>query len=516
MIREKLNILWIGLMISTSLQAQKLYYSVDRLRQQNVWLGSDNAAALTTYNFDDFTQAEVAACTLSGKYRQAFDAQRDNSYSLTADSYKRLNKVVVYGHFLFDYDWKKEQSWSSMTFPGSTPLHIADVTPGDQLKESYGITGGIGVPLGKGWSVGGQFDFLYVANSKKKDVRNQNQYSRYAVSPSLMYQVGAFRIGASYRGGRETEGISWKLFGDAKQHQLYYFEGLWFGKNEAYSSSIDNRRYETSHHTGSLQLGLVSSDIQFLNQFSLGRDKQHVYLKVEKGERGGEMENARYAYQGQLVIDRNSFSHIISGSVNHDFMKSYQNLQQQEMVNHIYQFVQYGRLNRYTSSDWNTNVSYDLYRNREGLNSSWHLGVEAGYLSQTERFRVYPQIYCQKISQTFGALLFDKNFSFTQGMLDLGFRAVYTFGTGDELATENQEVVTPDYISRPDIQQYQFGYLTANHVAADLWMKYTYFVKPETGMSAYAKVAYGYDRVTDGTFKSDHRMTCRLAIGLNF
>lgn len=494
---------------------QRVYYSFEQLENRNGWLNSQNAAGLATYDQDDFTQAEVKSRITKGDLHQVYDPSRSIDYQLDIRSYQRINQIMLYGRFVFDYDIKKNQNWSSMTYPGSSPLHIADMTPGTQTKETYFVDGGIGVPLGGNWTAGGAFDFEGVTNAKKKDIRNKNSFSRYHLSPSLTWESGQIRLGASYTYGSEVEEIEWTTYGDKNQHEVFFFQGLWFGPSEITSSSITGRRFERSMNRGALQLEYFTPRIRLFNQLQLQQEEQKAYLVIEQ-ERGGENKKATYRYNGQLWLTQKRFDHSLKWSASHDFLKNYQNLQQREMINHIYQYVQYGTLLRYTESNWEGRLSYELVRKRQNddWNRSWSFHSDLGFQSRQQRYCAYPSVFRQDIKRMYGLAGFEKNLLMRTGMIDLGLDMHYSAGWGTPVDPQAQDLNGHHY--REDLQQQEYAYLTAHVLGGKLHAKYSWFFDREEGRSVFAKAAYNYQRSTASAMKDHKRTFAEITLGLNF
>lgn len=495
---------------------EKLFYTFEQLQNRNGWLSSQNGAGLTTYQGENFTQTAVSGVFTEGSLRNVYDPVKENDYQLNVRSYRRLNNVMLYGQFVFDYDVKKDQQWTSMTYPGSSPLHIADKTPGTQTRETYFIDGGIGIPVGAGFTLGGYFDFKGVSNAKKKDIRNKNSYSIYHLKPSVMWETGSFRLGADYSFGSETEKIEWLVYGDKMQYEVFFFEGLWFGPSEMTSSSVTERRIERTLQEGAVQLEYATSGMRLFNQFGISKEQLDVYLKVEE-ERGGKNKKINYAYDGQLWMAGSQFNHALKWHAGHDFVKSYQNLQQREMVNYVYQYVQYGTILRYTESDWNAELSYDLSRMRGngGWCHNWRLFFESGFSYRDQKFRTYPTVFSQQVRQAYAMVGFEKNLLFSAGMLDLGIEGNWQTGWGDPIRIPDSEA-TNGYKYQEQLQQAEYAYFTAQTLGTELSVKYTWFQNPTIGFAPFARVAYTYREAINRTLLDKSRSHIALTLGLNF
>lgn len=516
----KLILMFVLLPVVSAMAVQphsnKLFYTIQQLQQRNGWLESQNGAALSTYEEANFSNASVSGFVTNGSLRNVCDPANNQKAALNAQSYYRLNNIMLYGQFLFDYDVKKNQCWTSMTYPGSSTLLIGDKTPGNQVRETYYINGGIGIPLGAGFTIGGYFDFKGVNNAKKKDIRNKNDYGYYHIKPSLMWERGAFRIGGNYSFGAETEKIEWLVAGDKMQHEVFFFEGLWFGPSQMTSSLITERRIERLVHEGALQMEYKIGQARLFNQFRFNKEELAVFVEVEE-ERGGENKKAGYAYEGMLWLPASQFTHSLKWSGDHSFVKSYQNLQQRELVNYIYRYVQYGTLLRYTESEWNAGLRYELahIRNNNTWNRSWSLTLDGDFSFHNQKFRTYPTLFTQQIRQINTSVGFEKNLLFSKSMLDLGLEVFWKTGWGNPV-----DVSAPNsangYKYQEELQKAEYAYLTAQLAGCGVSAKYTWFQNALTGFAPYAKASCFYREAIADALKNKSRTHVELTLGLNF
>jgi hypothetical protein len=510
---------------TASTETDKLYYSLEGLRRRNGWLASGNAAGLATYSAQDFSDVRLYGSFASGALRDVCSPKRDNRLGLDAQAYQRLGKATLYGRFLFDYDMKQAQRWSSMTRPGSSTFLIGDSTAGNQVCETYLIDGGLSLPLGGGLTLGAAFDFEYAANAKRKDIRNKNNYSRYHLRPALMWQRGGVRLGANYAFGSETEKIEWTVYGDKMQHEVFFFEGLWFGPSEITTTSITERRFERYSHELALQSEVKLRRGNLYNALSLTTDEQKVYVEVEQ-ERGGENRRAAYRYDGQLWLAADRLSHSLQWSAGHSYAKSYQNLQQRELVGYIYQYVQYGRLLRFTESQWDARMSYQLAGLRgagkgapagsdAAWSRSWALTFDASFGFTEQRFRTFPTVFAQQVRQASASLAFAKSLLTGNGLLDLEAKAMWQTGWGRCVDPVDAEA-TNGYQYRADLQRASFEYATAQRLGGMARVRHTWSSLGSHSVMPYAEATFRSVGAIDGALKGDVRRLTSIAVGLKF
>lgn len=460
-------------------------YTIERLYWDNPWLGSENAAGLATYDALDFTQLIIAGAHTAGEFRDLYDPVAQWRGSVSANSFKRIDRFVLQGDFGIDYQLNQAQQWSSLVDASSTPLLIGDGRAGDQRRELYSVKGSMGVKLTERWSLGAKLMFDAISNAKMKDIRNRNVWSRLEGSPAALYRRGDWLFGAAYGFRNQLEEIEWTLYGDNQTHTLWYFEGLWFGTPVAYvSGNIKSRRYHTQEHRASLQQQYTARRSLFFQEFVFDSERLNVELKQEN-ERGGESDKWGVRYAASLHHLSGLFSHRFGVRANFASLKSFANLQQRELVNHQYTYVQYGRLLRFSSVESKAEVDYAFFSNRRDGSRRWGVDAALRYHRFDKRFRVYPQIFKQRLYgvnlQTGGQL----NWLFGSGMLDLRAELGLAFADGTMLDALYEGVVSPDYNQQEELLRAQFHYMSAEQLQAASVLRYTWFRFRDKGLTLY-------------------------------
>lgn len=144
----------------------------------------------------------------------------------------------------------------------------------------------------------------------------------FEIYPGVIYQSKYFNIGANFLYQRMTEKVTNKLFGEGINHEVFYFEGMWFYTSIITSNTYsEERNYTSNTYGGATQIELVTGKIRFLNQFIGKKTDQSIWINYVQGQRGGNMKGISYAYNGHLNIDGNKFHHVIKGEA-HDFWKT--------------------------------------------------------------------------------------------------------------------------------------------------------------------------------------------------
>lgn len=523
---NKLYILALGMAlagtVSVNAQTQeKSYYTMDRLKADNPWSTSYNAAGLIFNKAEDYSVVEGQFSYQEGTYRNVSDPTGQNRESLFTESFRRLKNVYFYGKFDFDYSNRRNMGWSSLVHPYNTPIIIADSTPGSQRMESYGLSGGVGYPVGKHFAIGAKFDYNVVSNAKRKDARNTNSYMDLHIYPGVSYQTKYVRAGINFIYEKMTEKIDISIVGVGKTHTLYDFDGMWFCTSTAMQNgNTEMRDYKNNTLGGGLQLEFYGKEIRFFNQLAITERKQEIFRNNTGDDRNGEMKERKYKYSGLVSKTGTKYSHYLSMTANFTTQLGFDNIQQKQMIDGYNIWVQYGKKNKTVFDYINADVHYSVFRNRSAYNSSWNAVVGAKGFSIERAYRMYPVKFSQKMRNIEGYLSFDKNFQLKRGFWECGVSGSYAKGSGTlfEQGTISGDA-EPDfskYKQREDLRFQEYEYITADKFSAGFNACYTYFLNREKGTSLYANADVKYYKAVSGYYDGKEHTACEFKVGFAF
>lgn len=522
---SKIYLFSLGIILAftaNTLGQEKNYYRMERLKANNPWITSHNAAGLTTNRSDRFSVVEGSWQYENGKFRNVQDPSSFNRMSLLTESILQLNKVYFYGKFSFDYNIRKNMGWTNVLSTYNTPIYLADSVPGEQTMEVYRIDGGVGYPLGKHFAIGAKIGYETTSNAKHKDARNQNTYMNLNLYPGIMFQTGPLRIGANMIYQKMTELVDVKVIGSGKIHEIFEFEGLWHYKSYIMTDgggSIE-RDYQQEIYGGSVQAEIFSKKFSFFNEFSFSQRKQESFPSGFTNEKSGEIKERIYDYNGLLHINGKKYDHYLSLALRTSNCLMYENIQQVEIIDQNEVWVQYGIKNKAYTDVVNADVYYQLFRNRTAYNSSWDARIGARGFSVKRGYRLYPAKFTQELENYEGYLSFNKNFLRHKGMFDCRIDLAYTIGDGKRLETKTEatgEIPDNDqYKRRDDLLTREFEYLTSDRFRGGLNIRYTRFLNKAKGMNLYGDARFIYNRSLNGEFQDKTRTNIQALIGFAF
>ena len=501
-------------------QQEKNTYNMDRLKADNPWIGSSNASGLVLNRFNDFSTAEVGFQYDEGGYRNVADPTSAFNTKVNAESFRHIKRVFFYGNFNFDYINRQNKTWSSILNPYGTPFYVADSVPGIQTLESYRLEGGVSTTLGEHWGIGGMVRYLTASNAKKKDVRNRNTYMEFEIYPGILYRSKNINAGANFIYQRMTEKMENTLHGEGRNHDVFYFEGLWFYTTITTASNYsETRQYQNDGYGAAAQIEVKGGNIRFFNQFSGVKTDQIVWINHVTNQRGGETEKTSYRYDGALHIDGSDFHHVIKGNAAFEKRLGYENLQRYESVDNYNTWVQYGKKNKNTRDITSYGLTYTLFKDRKTLENNWNVILGVNRYEEENEYRLYPVNYAQTWENTVVHGAFNKNFRVKKGMVDAGIYGAYTLGDGTMLSitSESAGVSGEDlFPQRREQLEREFEYFTADRLAGRLHLRYTHFLNTDKGMNLYADVEAGMESPSKGYFKQENRSSFKVMLGFSF
>ena len=241
------------------------------VRQQDAWLTSDNAAALTRFTAQNIAEANLALTTEKGGLANYYEPASALEVNAAVESLYRLSRrTVVFGSIGYN-----NLSGSDMT--GSAFMHLPTAgtrypftidedsltNAGDKHRDTYRLTGAVGIDVWRGYAVGLRLDYTAANMAKYKDLRHKNKLMDLRLGVSAYAPVLPWlSVGAGYTYHRNTESLSFSTYGKSeKVYKSLINYGGFFGTveqfgNEGYTDKSREMPLFEDGHEGNFQLGL--------------------------------------------------------------------------------------------------------------------------------------------------------------------------------------------------------------------------------------------------------------------
>lgn len=290
------------------------------LAGQEFWHEGRNVAGLSgSQPLGKQAEATLFGKFASGGFRTLSEGKTLWSVGASAQAETHFKDLVLVGDFGFTQEFGSQMMGSMFTEPGFYPVDVLEFTPGNKSKQTYDISGGLAWTGGGRWIPGFTARFRGVNYAKRKDLRHTTYRQELELVPSLLYDGGAWRIGASYIFEKNSEFIQAEQIGPAKADTYYAFldKGLRYGTYQAWDGSgihlsepgVDRFPVKQITHGGALQ-------------FSWG---ERLYADVEFTSSRGEVGEKGYtwfSFPGWNIATKALYT-FSSGASTHTFRVAY-------------------------------------------------------------------------------------------------------------------------------------------------------------------------------------------------
>lgn len=293
------------------------------VKRSDVWLSSNNGAALTHMSNDNISMAELSFFYGHGGLVDYHQSPSTVNLTANTESFFRINKrTVVYGAMSYDNYSGKDMTGSAFIDPSRKPFDIVEdslTNPGDKHRDTYHLTGAVGVDIWRGFALGIYADYTAANAAKYKDLRYKNQ------AMDMVFSVGAYvplgnrvELGAGYVYRRTTESLSFKTYGKTeKVYKSLVSYGPFMGQVEQFGN------YGFTDQSRSLPLvddynGMMIQfavrpleSLSFYNHFSYAYrhgsyGQKSPYTVIYTGHH-----SRCYQYRGAITLSRPSARHSL-------------------------------------------------------------------------------------------------------------------------------------------------------------------------------------------------------------
>ena len=186
-----------------------------------------NAAALTRYTFDNIGVAELSLTKGKGGFVDFSDSPDALSVNASVASFFRLSsRAVVFGSMSYN-NFSGDDMAGSAFISRHLPFDIVEdslTNTGTKHRDTYHLTGGLGIDIHKGFSLGACLDYTAANYAKYKDLRHKNKLMDLDLTagfylPLTLTDSMELSLGANYLYHRTTESLQFSTYG--KNDKVY-------------------------------------------------------------------------------------------------------------------------------------------------------------------------------------------------------------------------------------------------------------------------------------------------------
>jgi hypothetical protein len=503
------------------------------VKQQSSWLTSNNAAGLTNYQTKNIAEAEAGLSYAKGELIDYWQASTLLQANVRAEAFQRLSaRTLVYGSICYDNYTGRDMAGSAFIDPTNKPFDIVEdsvTNKGRKHRDTYQLTGAIGVELWKGYSIGARLDYTSANYAKYKDLRHSNKLMDLKLSIGVTGHIlTPLTIGANYQYHRNTESLNFNTYGKIdKVYKSLIDYGGFIGRLEqfgttGYTEKGRDMPLVEDQHGGSLQIEWCSTEKwSFFNELSLTHGTGYYGRKSPYTITFTNHDRDLLSYRGSLRYT--TASTALRLDVNFSSEKLTNNAETyRELTNesgaHYYEYYTPVKTGNKLWQNGQIVLTANL-----GVKSeipTWTLAAGVHRMHRKQTAYLYPYYRRQDLNQTKGLINVTRNLIGNKSMWSLSLSTSYQKGSGEPyedltFAAPSEKQPLPSTMPAWLYQEYR--YLTAGQYAVGADVKYS-FVFPNTKISSFVKGAFDYStsNTSNEYVESDNRLRLSLSIGCQF
>lgn len=507
------------------------------VRQADPWLIQRNTAALTRFASNNIVTAEAALNYSKGKLVDFYDSPDVLQGNVAIESLYRLNQhTVLYGGISYD-------NWSGRDMTGSAFMHLsplADRYPFDIVEDSltnagkkhrdtYRLTGGFGIDIYRGISVGVRLDYTAANYAKYKDLRHKNKLTDLLLTAGVYAPVTRWlSFGADYTYHRNTETLQFSTNGKSeKVYKSLIDYGAMMGLveqagNEGYTDKSQEMPLFEDSHGGSFQLGLQPLD-NLTAYASIGFSHGTGYYGRKSPYTITYTRHSRDILElsAALVYQRASSRHRLDVSYTTEKLNNKAETWR-DMTNES-QATYYEYYDPVETADkkWKeTLLTYTADLGIQGELPTWTFEVGYRWMQRRQVAYLFPFYRYQQLTSNGVNVCGTHNLLTRHGVWSFSINASYQKGSGAPYI-DGTFVTTSNKQQEPATMEAflyrEYRYLTAPQYKIGGSAKYT-FRFPGTRIATYAKLNILHHHATEGNDYTcgNNRSQTAIAIGCTF
>ncbi len=209
-----------------------------RLSAQQLWREGSNVSGMALSGEDE-AEARLYGRYTAGRFKDPSEGAQLWSAGAEARAESHFKDLFLAGHFSFGTVSGKEMCGSVFTRPGYYPIDVLEFTPGQKVRQTYGLGGTLALINTSNWIPGISINFEGENYAKRKDIRHTTYRQELELLPSLLYKGEGWAAGATFRWNKSSEFIQAEQIGSATADSYYAFldKGLFYGTLQVWDGS---------------------------------------------------------------------------------------------------------------------------------------------------------------------------------------------------------------------------------------------------------------------------------------
>lgn len=506
--------------------------------QQSPWLTTTNAAALTGYAASNMSEAELSLGYGHGRLTGYSLPTSVLQVSADVEAYCRISpRTVVYGRMAYDNTSGRETT-GSVFMPVGNLLRPFDIVEdsannaGRKHTDLYTLSGGVGVDLWKGYSIGARVDYTSGNYAKYKDLRHKNSLMDLQATASVYAPVTPWlNVGASYTYHRRTESIVFSVNGKSeKVYKSLIDYGAMTGiveqfGNEGYTDKSNEMPLFEEGHGGALQVEVcpLPELSAWVSASYSGGDgyygrRSPFTITYTDHDRDMLTVSGRVAYVPQSRRTAHYADICYSDQQVHNRANTFRPITN---ANGAIHYEYYDPVETGDKRERTVTVDYTAHLGVNGELPAWTLTAGYHWQRRTQRAFLYPFYRMQKLSVNELAVSAQRNICIQRdAVLSLSVNGAWQKGSGEPYI-DGTFTTAADGQSRPATMQEfllrDYHYMTAAQYRFGIGAKYA-FVPKGMHVRPHVRIAADYRRAGNTDYYADGRdyVQLLLAVGCAF
>ncbi len=505
-----------------------LHRDYDFVETTTPWLTSSNAAFLTRYASGHLSEAKVSLGKENGgltDYSGSRDAIRMDA---SVASYYRINPcTVVSGSMSYANFTGKDMGGSAFINTHHQPFDIEEdslTNLGKKHLDRYHLTGGVGIDLYRGLSVGAHLDYTAANYAKYKDLRHKNKLMDMTLTVGAMVPIGPHVVlGANYHYRRNTESVTFSTYGrEDKVYKSFINYGPFIGEVEQFEGNGFTEKARempmvNDYNGGGLQVGVAFGRLTLTHELTAAHRSGYYGRKSPYTITFSHHTSNVYDYHGQLSVHTRRHVHLLDVRLKaENLVNELSTYREKSNENGAYYYEYYDAVKTANKLWSDGEVAYALHLGVEGEQPTWTLKAHYSWMHRKQTAYFYPYYRRQRLSSHEGGLSLMRHLTLRHGVLTLMAEGAYKKGSGapfdDHTFTEPSDKQTPP----PTMEAWLYRehqWLTAAQYTVGGSVRYT-FVMPHVRMATYIEALIRHHKANERnaySVGSDHtRFTIQL------
>lgn len=524
----------LGLALAVSAQDSLLNRDFRLVADRDVWLMGPNPAAMTRFGSRNISRAEVYGLIGHGGFTNYSGSKQTLEAGAEVESIYRLShRVVGYGRMAYNNFTGQKMMGSYFINTERLPFNLVEdsvTNRGRKHLDTYQISGGVGVDVWRGISIGIRADYTAANYAKYKDLRHKNKLMDLVFTTGVYVPVGPFSLGADYFYHRNTESVQFSTYGKTDKSYISFIDyGAFMGVIEPYGGTGFTDQYRelplvNDYNGFSVQAEWrITPRLAWQNTFNMAYRDGYYGRKSPYTVVYANFSSHTYTYSTRLQLNLNHSIHHLDLSVDAENLVNRMSHYSSNINEQGATYYKYFDPERSANKVWATTTA--AYTGWFGLRDDialWKATAKATFGHRKQTSYLYPYYRRQHLDNTEVSAGLERNIFLKKGILALRANGSFLWGHGKPaedgaMATPSDKQQFPD--TMPVWLMREYYWLTAPQYKAGVGARYS-FVFPKTRLKTYVDL-YAETHKANGIATQEYadgrdNTTLRLSFGCQF